>query len=48
MAPKAKEERCGAALAMALIATTPPEDDDDDDDGRGSFSPGKIPFSFGP
>ena len=40
MAPKAKEERCNAALAMALIATAPPkededEDDDDDDDDEG-------------
>jgi len=38
MAPKAKEERCNAALAMALIATAPPkedEEDDDDDDDEG-------------
>jgi len=35
MALKAKEERCDAALAMALIATAPPEEDDDDDDDEG-------------
>ena len=38
MAPNAKEERCNAALAMALIATAPPkedEEDDDDDDDEG-------------
>ena len=32
MAPNAKEERCNAALAMALIATALSEEDDDDDD----------------
>ena len=32
MAPNAKEERCNAALAMALIATAPPKEDEDDDD----------------
>ena len=38
MAPNAKEERCNATLAMALIATAPPkedEDDDNDDDNEG-------------
>ena len=41
MAPKAKEERCNAALAMALIATAPPkedEDDDDDDEGEAKLA----------
>ena len=32
MAPNAKEERCNAALAMALIATALPKEDDDNDD----------------
>jgi len=35
MAPKAKEERCDAALAMALIATALPKEDDDSDDDEG-------------
>ena len=35
MAPKAKEERCNAALEMALIATAPPKEDDDYDDDEG-------------
>ena len=35
MTHKAKEERCDAALAMALIATALPEEEDDDYDDEG-------------
>ena len=39
MAPNAKEERCNAALAMALIATALPEEDDDyDDEGEAKLA----------
>ena len=39
MPHKAKEERCDAALAMALIVTALPEEDDDyDDEGEAKLA----------
>ena len=46
MAPKAKEERCNAALAMALIATAPPKEDEDDDDDNDDDDKGESKLAM--